>query len=189
MKSVRAACGLGLLLATFAAHADSQLVGGPGNASADLNFRVVIGRVLFLGVGSGANTVPRGNNATVNRATFNYTNNPGQVGTGAAAATATGTNVRARVYGNNGQITITVSNPPNLVSGANTIPFSQITATSSAAVALPVPAMGGGSVNPVLSAGGRVTNQTALWRFRYANTVLPAAGTYNGQVIYTASML
>jgi hypothetical protein len=189
MKSVRATAGLMLLLSAFAAHADSQLVGGAGSASADLNFRVVIGRVLFLAVGSGANTNPRANNGTVNRAIFNYTNNPGQVGTGAAAATITGANVRARVYGNNGQITITVTNPANLVSGSNTIPFSQITATSSAAAALPVPAMGGGSVNPALSAGGRITNQTAIWRFRYANTVTPAAGTYNGQVIYTASML
>jgi hypothetical protein len=140
-------------------------------------------------VGTGANTNPRRSNGTVNRATFSYTNNPAQVGTGAAAATITGANVLARVYGNSGQITITVSNSANLVSGSDTIPFSQITATSSAAATLPVPAMSGGSVNPVLNAGGRITNRSATWRFRYANTVTPAAGTYNGQVTYTASML
>ncbi len=179
-----------LLAAPIMAAAESSLTNGAGSSAAHLNFRVTIPRVLFLAVGSGSGAGPLANNATVNRATFNYTNNPQAVGTGAAAATMTGRVVRVHVYGNNGQITITATNPANLTSGTNTIPFSQFSVVSNSPGTLPAPAMGGGVVSPQLNAAtSRITDRRANWTFSYANTVTPAAGTYNGQVTYTASML
>ncbi len=188
---VKLAIRITALAALFAtplvAVAESTLIEGAGAAAADLNFRVVLPRVLFLAVGTGSAGTALGNNATVNRATFNYSANPQAVGTGAPAAAITGRTVRVRVYGNNGQVTITATNPANLVSGSNTIPFSQFTVTSTSPANLPAPSMGGGVVNPVLNTA-RVTNRAANWRFTYANTVTPASGTYNGQVTYTATM-
>ncbi len=178
-----------LLSAAGRASAESTLTTGAGASADDLNFRVVIPRVLYMALGSGSATNPLVTNTTVNRATFNYSANPQAIGTGAAAATMTGRTVRARVYGNNGQITITVSHPANLTSGANTIAFSQFSVVSNSPTNLPAPAFGGGTVNPVLGAGGRITNRTANWTYSYANTVTPPAGTYNGQVTYTASMM
>jgi hypothetical protein len=42
--------------APFAANAESQFVNGTGTASAKLDFRVTIPRVLFLRVGAGADS-------------------------------------------------------------------------------------------------------------------------------------
>lgn len=180
-------CVLAGLLAPGWAHAESMLVQGSGDATAHVNFRVVVGRVLHLAVGSGSTGAMR-NVGTVNTARFNYTANPTAVGTGATAASVTGANVRVRVYGNNGPVTLSVSHPASLTSGTQTIPMSQIAVTSTSA-ALPAPAMNGAPVAVVAnSPGGRVTNRVATWRFRYLNTVTPGAGTYSAQVTYTASM-
>ena len=179
---------LALMLATpLMASAESQLVNGAGAAAARLNFRVIIPRVLFLGVGTGALVTPLATNAAVDTVIFDYTTNPNDVGSGLVAGAVTGNVVPVRVFGNNGQISIAVTNPANLVSGSNTIPFSQFTVTSTSPANLPAPSMGGGVVNPVLNTA-RVTNRAANWRFTYANTVAPAGGTYNGQVTYTATM-
>ncbi len=184
-------------LVSFTAHAESNLVVGTGSAAARLDFRVVVPRVLFLGVGTGASAAVLANNTTVDRLTFDYTGNPTAVGTGVAASSITnsaafaGNAFPVRVFGNNGQIVITATNPVNLVNTAtpaDTIPFTQITGSSSSA-ALPVPAVSGGTSSPAFSAGStKVTNSTANWTFVYANTVNAAAGTYDGQVTYTAAM-
>lgn len=188
-RCVQGAIALAALGAGMA-HAESTNVTGAGAAAARVNFSVVINHRLFLGVGTGAVTNPLGTNATIDTVAFNYTGNPLAVGTGAAASSITGASVNVRVYGNNGQITLTVSNPPNLVSGSNTIPFSQITVTSNS-FWLPAPAMNGGAVFPWRDLFGllRTTNRSAVWTFNYANTVAPPSGTYTGQVTYTASML
>jgi|GEM_PF-5461781 len=56
---------------------------------------------------------------------------------------------------------------------------------------LPAPALVNGvstTVNIVANQfNGLVTAQKALWTYRLANTVIPAAGTYGGGVTYTAS--
>lgn len=182
-------------LAASSVHAESNFVAGAGTAAARLDFRVVLPRVLFLGVGTGAaGTVA---NATVDRLTFDYTANGAAIGSGAAAAAITNTGgfagnaIPVRVLGNNGQVVLTSTNSGNLVNSvtpADTIPFSQITSTSSDPL-LPVPVATGGTANPTLNTGStRVTTRTANWTFAYANTVTPAAGTYNGTVTYTASM-
>lgn len=178
------------LAAPLLAHAESQLVTS-GSAAARLDLRVIIPRVLFLGVGTGAAT-PLATDGTIDTLTFDYTTNPLDVGTGAAAGSITSTGPTAgpgaipvRVFGNDGQITITATNPASLTDGANTIPFTQLSVTSSNA-ALPAPAFSGGTSLPTLA--GRVTNQTANWTYTYANTTTPGFGTYTGRVTYTATM-
>jgi hypothetical protein len=177
-----------LLLATpLLASAGSQLTVGTGSAAAKLNFQIVIPRVLFLGVGTGA-ALPLATDTTVDQVSFNYTTNPLDVGTGAVAGAVTGNVVPVRVFGNNGQIQITATNAANLTSGTDTIPFADITVASSDSTNLNAPAMGGGVVSPVLSGGSKVTVRNANWTYSYANTAQAAAGTYTGQVTYTATM-
>ncbi len=179
---------IALMLATpLLASAESQLVNGAGAAAARLNFRVIIPRVLFLGVGTGAAVTPLATNAAIDMVTFDYSLNPNDVGTGLAAGAITGNVVPVRVFGNNGQIQIAVTNPANLVSGTDNIAFTQITAVSSDATNLAVPAFGGAAVSPVLNTT-RITDRSANWTFSYANAVNAAAGTYNGQATYTATM-
>lgn len=178
------------LAAPLLASAESQFVVGTGSASAKLDFRVVIPRVLFLGVGTGAAALST--TATVDRLTFDYTSNPNTIGSGAAAGSITNTGGFAsnafpvRVFGNNGQVQIAAAGGPNLTSGADTIPFTQITGTSDS-TNLPNPVLGAAAVNVAASAG-KVTDRTANWTFSYANTVAAPAGTYNGQITYTATM-
>lgn len=173
------------------ASAESQLTTGGGSAQARLNLEVIIPSVLFLGVGTGAGV---GNVAdgTIDSVTFDYTSNADQVGNvGVAAAniantlTGAGSDMPVRVFGNNGQVTITATNPPNLVNGADTIPFTEMSAASNNP-ALPVPGFSGGTSQPTLA--GRVTDHTAVWTYAYANSTAPAAGTYTGTVTYTATM-
>jgi hypothetical protein len=179
--------------APLLAHAESELVSGTGSATARLDLRVVIPRVLFLGVGTGSGT-PLASNAAVDALTFDYSTNPLDVGAGALAPAASITNtgptpagasIPVRVFGNNGQVTITATNPAVLTSGSDTIPFTELSVASSNA-ALAAPAFGGGTSLPTLA--GRVTNQTANWTYSYANATVPSAGTYEGRVTYTATM-
>lgn len=176
------------------AHAESSLVVGSGSAIADLKFKVVIPRVLFLGVGTGAATLVA--SSAKDTLSFDYSTNAATIGTGVPAASITndssgafaGSVVPVKVFGNGGQITLTTTNPSDLTNtSGDTIPFSQISAITSVA-GLPVPALSGGTSAPVLTTGTKVTNQSANWTFAYANTVTPAAGTYTGTVTYTASM-
>jgi hypothetical protein len=193
-KSLLLQSALALALASpLMASAESQLVIGAGNASARLDLRVVIPRVLFLGVGSGA-ALPLANNASINALTFDYTTNPLDVGAGPTALAASITNdgpspagnaIPVRVFGNDGQITITATNPVNLTSGTDSIPFTELTVATSNG-ALPAPGFSGGTSQPTMV--GRVTNQTANWQYAYANTTTPAFGNYSGRVTYTATM-
>lgn len=183
-----------LTLATpMLASAESQLTVGTGSASARLDFRVVVPRVLFLGVGTGAAGLTA--NTTVDTVTFDYSSNPGALGTGAAAGAITGNVVPVRVVGNNGQITLTANTTGALTNAtADTIAWSEISATSSLA-ALPspvIPNTGAGTAsNVTLSSGTKITDRSANWTFSYANSAVVAPGTYgttNGRVTYTAAM-
>ncbi|MDO9439134.1 hypothetical protein [Hydrogenophaga sp.] len=185
---------LALAMATpLLASAESQLVTGAGNAVARLDFRVIVPRVLFLGVGTGAATLT--NNSTIDTVTFDYSTNAAAVGTGAAAGTITGNVVPVRVVGNNGQVTLTASTSGALTSGADTINWSEITSVSSAAATLPSPVIpntgASAASNVALSSGTKITDRTANWTFSYANSAVVAPGTYgttNGRVTYTAAM-
>ena len=182
---------LALALATpLLASAESQLTIGPGSAAARLDFRVIIPRVLFLAVGTGAAGLA--DNTNVDTVTFDYTTNPAAVGTTAAAGAITGNVVPVRVLGNNGVIALATTNTGDLANGAgDTIPWSEITAVSSDAANFDSPAPSGASVNLGLSSGTRITSRTANWTFSYANTAVVAPGTYGttkGRVTYTPTM-
>jgi hypothetical protein len=190
------------------ASAESTVViGATGPTSARLDFKIVIPRVLFLAVGSGAGGTALTGNAAIDLVTFDYTANPGDVGTGAAnaAGSVTGNIVPVRVIGNAGPITLTAATVGALSNGApgDTIPWSQISAISSDATNFPspvIPASGtGASSAVVVSSGTKITNRTATWTYSYANSTVVAAGTYggagtaaaglnNGRVTYTATM-
>ncbi len=182
---------LAVALATpMLASAESQLTVGAGAASARLDFRVDIPRVLFLAVGSGATGLT--NNTTVDTVTFDYSTNAGALGTGAAAASITGNVVPVRVLGNNGVIALASTNTGALANAVgDTIPWSEITAVSSDTPNFASPAPSGASVNLGLSLGTKVTSRTANWTFSYANSAVVPPGTYgttNGRVTYTATM-
>lgn len=179
------------LAAPLLASAESQLTIGAGAAAARLDFRVVIPRVLFLAVGTGSAALAT--NINVDTVTFDYTANPADVGAGAAAVAGsiTGNVVPVRALGNNGVIALASTNTGALTNVAgDTIPWSQITATSSDTTNFASPAPTGASVNLGVTAG-KITNRTANWTFNYANAAVVAPGTYgttNGRVTYTATM-
>lgn len=195
-KSLLLKTTLALAMATpLLASAESQLIAAPtGSAVARLDFRVIVPRVLFLGVGTGAGGVV--NNTTVDTVTFDYTTNAAAVGTGAAAAVISGAVVPVRVIGNNGQITLTATTTGALTNGtSDTIQWSEISAVSSLPLTLPSPIIPnsgvGTSSNVTLSSGTKITDRSANWTFSYANTAVVAPGTYgttNGRVTYTAAM-
>jgi hypothetical protein len=102
-----------------------------------------------------------------------------------------------RVRGNNGQISLTAATTgalTNAATPADTIPWTQITSTSSLP-GLPspvIPATGTGTgVNVTPTSGTKITSSAATWTFQYANAAIVPAGVYgttNGRVTYTASM-
>jgi hypothetical protein len=190
-KSIFLKSAIALALATpLLASAESQLTIGAGSAAAKLDFRVIIPRVLFLAVGTGSAGLTT--DTTIDQVTFDYTTNPAAVGTGAAAGAITGNVVPVRVLGNNGVIALASTNTGALTNATgDTIPWSEITATSSDATNFASPAPTGASVNLGLSTGTKVTSRTANWTFSYANNAVAAPGTYgttNGRVTYTATM-
>ena len=87
-------------------------------------------------------------------------------------------------------VSVTATVPAALSNGAgNTIPFSQISWTSSGngdsgAEPFPAGTFTGGAVQTI---GTIAQNQWAesCWTFSYKNTTSPAAGTYTGRVLYT----
>jgi len=185
----------------MAAQAESQFVAGTGSASAKLDFRVTIPRVLFLRVGAGSDFA---DNATVNLIDFapaaaNLGNGASIAGTGGDLGAGA---VTAKVIGNNGTITLLATTAGALSNGAagDTISYSQITTTPTSltsATVLAAPVLADGASAPVTltpGAGTKVINRDARWTFGYANSAVVAPGTYggvntnNGRVTYTASM-
>jgi hypothetical protein len=96
-----------------------------------------------------------------------------------------------RTTGNgNGTISVIATVPASLTDGAgDSIPFSQISWTSSGngdgTTAQPFPAgsFSGTSVN--VGSFGQNTWDESCWTFSFANSTVPAAGTYTGVVLYT----
>lgn len=171
------------MAAPMLASAESQLVVGAGTAAADLNFRVVIPRVLFLAVGTGNASLA--SNTTKDELEFNYSSNPADVGSGADTAAQ---GVSVRVLGNNGQITLAAAGSgTGLTNGTDTIAWSEILSSSTDATNLEVPTVGG-TAAPLLNSA-RVTSRNATWNYRYSNTDVVAPGAYTGTITYTATML
>jgi hypothetical protein len=165
---------------------------------------------LQVGIGSYSGTYQSGgtpiNNAQVNL--VSATVPASAVGTGAAQPMSSDSTQSASFYDNfavcnppnqiyvggwvrtpagTGSGVLSVTSPASLTSGANTIPFSQIswtsTANGSATPDIPAGAFTGGTLAlRTIAAGTWVEN---CHTFSYANTAVVAAGTYTGQVTYT----
>ena len=188
MNTVRAIRGLALtgvaalgLIAIAPAHAESNFASGPSpSAEARLNFEVNIPRFISLQVG----TAGAGNIDTVQ---FDVA--AANVGDGTNVV-ATGGDVSVSLLGNVGDIELTASTTGPLTDGTDTISFAEILPTSSdAGFASPTLVDAGNSVVTITpNLGTRVVNRTADWTFDFDNTNVVAAGTYTGQVTYTAAM-
>ncbi|MGH8051616.1 MAG: hypothetical protein ACREPB_13230 [Arenimonas sp.] len=185
-------------------NAESQFITTtttPVTASAHLDFRIEIPKVLFLRVGGGADYTT---NPNINLITFNV--NAANIGDGSVVAGTAASGdlgngaVTAKVVGNNGTITFTSTTLGALQNGTgDTISHSQIVATVgtlTTAVALAHPALADADTTSVslIPASGRLINRDASWTFTYLNQNVVAPGTYGGvntnnsRVTYTASM-
>ena len=190
MKFAKSLLALAVVGAAFSAQAESNFV-TTGNASAKLNFSVVVPRVLFLQVGTGTAFA---NNTTVDSVTFTV---PAvEVGTANASTAwtpAASSTVNVKVLGNNGAVSLTGNGTSGGLAGtttpANKILWSEFTLSQSNA-SLPNPAIGNGVAGAAsaLAATANVVNQTGTWTFAFKNTNVMAADTYGGQVVYTATM-
>ena len=170
------------------------------NATARLDFRITVPRVLFLQVGTGTNLA---NNTAVDLIDFVVP--AASIGSGSAiAATAlsgdlgNGT-VTARVLGNNGAVTLTSTTTGALGNGAgDTISFGQISTTAAvltSATALAAPALADAATTSTsVPAAGKIVSRDAKWTFSFLNSAVVSPGTYGGvntnnsRVTYTASM-
>jgi hypothetical protein len=165
-------------------------------------------RRIFLNVGNGSQLA---DNATVNL--VSVTVPAAQVGTGVAQQMTSNStqanstydnylmcNPPAQVYvaalyqrqtaGQSANATLQVTSPANLTSAAgDTIPFSQVSwsvtgpAADTAPGAIPAGSFSGATQFLVTVAQGTLRDNCHT--FSYANTAIPAAGTYDGRVTYT----
>jgi hypothetical protein len=203
------ALALALQLACLAgARAASSTVGPsltlPLSTTANLDFTIAIDKFIFFRIGDGAWPTPGGTTSTVG---FVLTPSiPGVPTTPAAGSNQSvnwsgaaptfsiapsGNVLPVEVRSNAGQVTLRATATSALASGSNTIPLSEITIASSDSN-LPAPSIPdsgtGTAVNVVgTSFSNLVTLRTANWTFSYANLASRTAGTYTGQVTFTAS--
>ena len=180
-----------LLASSTAVWAESNLNSGSGPAlaaSARLDFRITIPRVIFLRVGTGTDFA---NNTSVDAVDFNVPENAS--GSGTAVAGQSSAAITARVLGNGNNISFSATGSMGGLTpsstGAPTVPWAQIVAASGAG-SLPHPAIGNGSAGAAssLMASGGVVDQSSTWSFSYRNTTALPAGTYSGQITYTAAL-
>lgn len=175
-----------MLALPLAANAESNVTTGTGtlNATARVNFSILIPRFIFLQVGTGSFLAANG---TVDN--IDFTPALTVIGDNSVVAATAGSGnlgnggVTVRIIGNAGNVTLAATGPANLTSGANTIPWTQIsTAITGSATH---PAINGASAAFPATAG--VVNINGSWVYTYLNNATPAAGTYTGQVLYTAT--
>lgn len=181
-------------LAPLAAHAESNFVAannGALNASARLDFRITIPKVLFLQVGTGSALA---NNTAIDLVDFTVTG--ANLGSGPVAAS--GGAITARLLSNGGDVTLQSSTGGALSNGTDTLSFSQISAAVSAlssATPLAHPGLADtGTSSTTITATNGIVNRDANWTFSFANSAIVPPGTYggtatNGRVTYTASVL
>jgi hypothetical protein len=182
------------------AESNLQTGGGGVTATARLDFRVVVPKVLFLQVGTG--TSMAANNA-VNIIDFQVpaanVGDASAIGATVSSGDQGNGTVTARVIGNNGNVTLTSTTTGALDNGAgDTISFGQIATSAtvlSSATPLAAPALvDGATTSTTVPAAGKIVNRDARWTFSYLNGAIVPPGTYggvnanNGRVTYTASM-
>lgn len=203
LRAVCAAAGLAALGMPMGAHAESSIQSGAGTltATARIDFRVTIPRVLFLQVGTGTSMATLD---TINR--IDFTVPVANVGDGSPISASIGSGdlgsgaVTARVRANAGAVTLVSATVGALGNGTgDTLSFSQIgttAATLSGGPILAAPALADGAGGTVaVPVTGSITNIDARWTFSYLNSALVPPGTYGGvgtnnsRVTYTATML
>lgn len=190
--------------AVHAASSSSGTGALPRAATANLDFTISIDRFIFFRIGDGAWPTPGGTTSTVSFAltpsipggpTTPVTGNNTAVNWSGVApsfsVTPSGNVLPVEVRSNAGLVTLRATATTPLASGANTIPLSEVTVASSDAN-LPAPLIPNSGTGVGVSVtgtgfGNLVTLRTATWTFAYANLVNRAAGTYAGQVTFTAS--
>ena len=220
------ACACGLLTVTASmAHADQSTVtaptGTPNQAvttTARLDFVINIGKMMFLRVGTGGSftggvsgTGPAAN-ATVDTVAFTATPSIPSVPT--TPANGNGVSVRwtggapsfnasaavtlpVEVRSNAGPVNIVGQATTPLTSGANTIPMTAVSISSSDPANLPAPVVPATGASPAVAVavGGTgtaaaptlLTYRTANWTFAYTPSAATPAGVYSGQITFTAS--
>ena len=153
--------------------------GLPGN-NATINLVSVT--VPAAVVGNGVAQAMTSNSATANSFYdgFAVCNPPAQVYIGGWSRPGVGT----------GTAVLTVTSPANLTSGADTIPFSQIswtsTANGSATADIAAGTFTGGTLTLANIAANRWVEN--CFTFSYKNTVFAASGNYTGRAVYTLSL-
>lgn len=205
LRAVSATAGLAALSLPMSAIAESSNVVGAGSltASARVDFRVVIQRVLFLQVGTGTAAA---NNTTINLIDFDVP--LANVGDGTPITATVGSGdlgsgaVTARVRANAGAVTLvssTVGALTDSLGSGNTLAFTQFSTTATSLAGGPIlaaPALAnglGGSVGVPVT--GIITNIDARWTYAYLNAAVVPPGSYGGvgsnnsRVTYTASVL
>lgn len=171
----------------MAAQAESNVTSAPSgtmSATARVNFSVLIPRFIFLQVGTGTLLAA---NATIDTIAFTPAVAVVGNGTPVAATLASGNlgsgSVTVRIIGNAGNVTLGATGPANLVSGSDTIPWTQISTAITGGATHPTI----NGANATFTAASGVVNINGTWVYSYLNTITPAAGTYTGQVLYTAT--
>jgi hypothetical protein len=175
------------------------------SAAAQVDFSVVIPKILYLRVGAGS-SYTTGALSTVNTVDLiTFSPAAGTVGNGTAVAGTggdlTGGVETAAVVSNSGNVTLVATASGALSDGAgDTIPFTQITTAAAANTAsytlLPAPVLSNGTSSTVTltAPASKTITADAKWTFSYANSVTVPGGTYGGvntnnsRVTYTATM-
>lgn len=169
--------------------------------SVALRHRIVIPQIIYFRIGSQSAAVaevgfrldtpalPIGSNES-------YAGGGTALGTGAVIDAASNGQLEVSVISNVSSLTLSydLSDSQGLSDGlGNYIPFDEIDVQTSD-TGLPPPVLsnaGAAGANSVTITGnlhaGRVIQRQAIWQFRYRNTLIPTAGTYEGRVAYTLS--
>ncbi len=179
-----------------------------GTASARVDFRITIPRILFLQVGTGTPFTDALNGTNINLIDFVVT--PANLGGGPIAATSGSGDlgngaVTVRVFGNDGNIGLTSTTTGNLTNAAgDTIPWTEINVAAVAGTAsgvflpaiIPHPTFvsNATSASIPLTATAKLVRSVGNWAYTFANSTPYAAGSYggvgvqNGRVTYTATL-
>lgn len=169
--------------------AETAFDSGPGNlsAAARLNFEIVIPRFVYFRVGSSGV-------GSIDTVTFSPSAEQVAEGTSGISGDSGSGVVSVRLISNAGNLNIssTTNGTTGLTSGANTISYGQINTINSSGE-IPVLTLSDDTTTtlPITATSG-VINLTDTWTYTYDNIDIttddpPVAGTYSGQVTYTAA--
>ncbi len=171
----------------------------PYEVEVALDFEINVPRVLFFRVGTAGATVDTVefdlNQSLLPNKTDEVTgsfNTP--LGSGTAVNATTNGQIEVEVKANFGGVKIitTVDNS-NGLDGNNGyfINYNQIATTSSDAANFPAPVLANSNIADVdIKPSGfnaKVTERTAAWTYKFLNQTEVPAGTYEGEITYTAS--